>query len=173
MYIDKDLNFKEIHVLNDKSVPEIKMKINKTDIKATFNNKYFTLNENMTTAVIDETIIPVVKIEDIVYPMYIPDNTHLVSQDVIAKTVGERVILSFDGDKPFILVEETVNKEDEFTIIPTYGEPLLIVDTIGCISDNSVSWASNGMEYYIASDVMSQEELLGVAASINTLPVAK
>ncbi len=173
IYIDKDLNFKEVHVLNDKSVPELKMKITKTDIKATFNNRYFTLNDNMTTAVVEETTQPVMKIEDIIYPMYIPENTHLSSQDAIEKTIGERIILTFDGEKPFVLVEETAHREDEFTVIPTYGDPFLIIDTVGYISDNAVSWISNGMEYYIASDVMSQLELLEVATSINALPVMK
>ncbi len=173
IYLDKDLNFKEVHVLNENNNPEIKMMITKTDIKATFKDKYFTLNENMATAMMEESITPVMKIEDVVYPMYIPENTYLNSQDPITKTIGERVILTFDGEKPFILVEETASIEEEFTIIPTYGEPMIIVDTIGAVSDNSVLWNNHGMEYYLASEVMGSQELLEVASSISVLPVIK
>jgi hypothetical protein len=91
----------------------------------------------------------------------------------MAKTSGERIFLNFEGDKPFVLVEETATKEEEFTIIPTYGEPAMLVDTVGAIADNSVSWISNGLEYYVASDAMSIEELVNIATSINTIPVGK
>ena len=173
VYFDKKLNIKEVQVLNDENNTEIKVKFNKTDMKATYKAKYFTLNENMQTAVIDETVETVTKIEDIIYPMYVPDKTSLGSQDTVSKTIGERIILTFEGEKPFILVEETANKEDEFTTIPTYGEPVMLVDTFGSISDNSVSWISNGLEYYVASDAMTIDELVDIAKSINTDPVGK
>ncbi|MDD2203111.1 MAG: hypothetical protein PHT75_04400 [Bacilli bacterium] len=173
VYFDKKLNIKEVQVLNSKNNTEIKVKITKTDTKATYNTKYFTLNENMQTAIIDEKTESVLKIEDVIYPMYIPENTSLGSQNTIAKSSGERIILTFEGEKPFILVEETVNKEEEFTTVPTYGEPAMLIDTVGSISDNSVSWISNGLEYYVASDVMNIEELVDVAKSINTIPVGK
>ena len=105
--------------------------------------------------------------------MYIPENTALSSQDTIAKTNGERIILTFSGDKPFVLIEETVDIKDEFEIIPTIGEPTMLVDTVGLVSSNSVSWISGGMEYYIASDVLSNEEMVMVAKSISTIPVMK
>ena len=64
-------------------------------------------------------------------------------------------------------------KEDEFTVIPTYGEPYLLIDTVGALTDNSISWSSNGIDYYLVSDVMSQDEILEVARSVNTIPVMK
>jgi hypothetical protein len=173
IYLDKKLNFKEVHVLNENNNTEIKMVFTKIDMKATFNNKYFTVNENMATAIIDNTTQVVTKIEDIIYPMYIPANTHLTSQDTVEKTSGQRIILTFEGDKPFVLVEETANKEDSFTIIPTYGDPIQLTDTVGYVSENTVSWISNGIEYYLASDVINQDELLQVAESISAIPVGK
>jgi outer membrane lipoprotein-sorting protein len=173
VYFDKDLNLKEVQVLDDENTPGIKVKFTKADMKATYNTKYFTLTENMQTAVIEETVDSVTKIEDVIYPMYIPEKTSLSSQDTIAKDVGERIILTFEGEKPFILVEETANKEEEFTTIPTYGEPSMLIDTVGSISENSVSWISNGLEYYVASDAMSIDELVSIATSINAIPVGK
>ncbi|MEG0995308.1 MAG: outer membrane lipoprotein carrier protein LolA, partial [Bacilli bacterium] len=78
--------------------------------------------------------------------------------------------LSFDGEKPFLLVEETSNTEQDFTIIPTFGEPYLMVDTVGALTDNSLSWTSNGIDYYIVSDVMNKIELLEIAKSISIIP---
>ena len=111
-------------------------------------------------------------LDDIVYPLYLPSGTVLEQQEKVTKTNGERVILTFTGEKSFTLVEETALKEDEMTIIPTYGEPSFVNDTIGAITDNSLNWISNGIEYYIVSDVMSSDELLNVAKSIDIKAVA-
>ena len=53
------------------------------------------------------------------------------------------------------------------------GEPYMFMDTIGALSDNSLTWSSGNIEYYLVSDVMNQEELIEVASSINVLPTMK
>ena len=119
-----------------------------------------------------EKVAPTATLEDIIYPLYLPSGTVLQDQEKVSKTDGERVILTFAGDKGFTLVEETATKETEFTIIPTFGEPGFVNDTIGAITDNSLNWISNGVEYYMVSDVMNTVELLDVANSINVTAVA-
>lgn len=173
IYLDKNLNMKEIHVLNESGATEIKMTFTNIDKSPTFNDDDFDLTKNLETAVIDEVVKPVVSIDDIIFPMYVPNNTSLKAQDTIEYEGGERIILTFGGDKPFVLIEETVSIGDDLEVIPTLGEPTLLIDTIGSLSTNSVSWISNGMEYYIASETLSNEELVMVAKSIGTIPVMK
>ena len=91
----------------------------------------------------------------------------------IAKDNGERVILTFDGEKPFLLVEETANVEKDFSIVPIFGEPSFLNDTVGAITDNSLSWTSGGIDYYIVSDVMGKTELIEIANSISAIPIMK
>ena len=79
---------------------------------------------------------------------------------------GERVILTFAGDRDFILIEETAAVSSEFEIIPVYGDPMLVADTIAALSANSLSWSSNKVDYYIASNELSQEEMLTIASSL-------
>ena len=111
-------------------------------------------------------------LDDIIYPLYLPTGTVLEDQEKVSKTDGERVILTFGGDKGFTLVEETVAREKEFTVIPTYGEPLQVNDTIGAVTSNSLNWISGNVEYYIVSDAMSSNELLDIANSINVSSVS-
>lgn len=173
IYMDKKLNIKEIHVLNVDNQKEISFKITKMDMKATFNTKYFTLSNNMEAASINNIEIPVIDIDSIIYPMYIPANTSLNAQDSVTTENGERLILTFVGEKPFILVEEAVAKQEELTIVPMSGEPVLLSNTIGALSDNSITWIVNGVEYYIASDSLSKDELVMISESIASLPVMK
>lgn len=112
-------------------------------------------------------------IEDIIYPMYLPTNTYLQSQETINTDDGQRLILTFSGDSPFTLIEETVSYEEEHLIIPTFGELTHLSDTVGVVNDNSVNWFSNGVEYFVVSEKLSTDELLEVARSISVLPVSK
>ena len=142
----------------------------KTETKPQSNSiKEYTVIPITMTMNGDET--KVATLEDVVYPLYLPNGTVLKEQEKVEKTDGERVILTFSGDKGFTLVEETAVKEKEFTIIPTYGEPGFINDTIGAITDNSLNWISNGVEYYMVSDVMNTIELMDIANSINVSAV--
>ena len=112
-------------------------------------------------------------LDDIIYPMYLPVNTYLTSQEKVATEDGERLILTFTGDSSFTLVEETVSYSSRPEIIPTYGDVELIGNSLAVINDNSANWFDNGIEYYVVSDVMSTEELLQVVRSISVLPVSK
>ena len=49
----------------------------------------------------------------------------------------------------------------------------MLMDTIGAMTDNSLTWTSGGIEYYIVSDVMNQDELLEIAQSISVIPTMK
>ena len=109
------------------------------------------------------------KVDDKVFPLYLPSNTKLSDKEVIATESGERVIMTFAGDNPFILVQETVKPSKNLEIIPTYGEPYMLIDTVGSLTDTSYTWTSNGVEYYIVSDQMDKNELLEVAKSINVV----
>ena len=113
------------------------------------------------------------KLDDIIYPMYLPENTYLSSQDTVTTTSGERIILTFDGDKPFMLVQETASIPNYLTTILVDGEPELFADTVGVVSDSSVTWVSNGIEYYVVSDKLDKNELLSVAKSVSVMPVGK
>lgn len=112
-------------------------------------------------------------IEDVIYPMYIPTNTYLSNKEKVNKEDGERLILTFDGDNPFMLIEETVTYEEEHLIIPTYGDLELMASTVAIVNDNSVNWIDNNIEYYVVSDKLSKNELLDIARSISVLPVSK
>ena len=172
--IDKKLNIKEVKVYDSNNIIHMSMKFKSIDYSPTFKDNYFELETIMSTfSSSKEMFKSVMELDDSIYPLVIPSGTKLVSEEKVQKSDGERVIMTFDGEKPFILVEETANAENEFTIIPTYGEPFQLMDSLGVMTNNSLSWTSNGIEYYIISDVLKQDELIEIAQSINVLPTMK
>ncbi len=169
VYLNKDLDITSVEVLNSDDKVHMKMSFNKIELNKDYDNDYFLINSNMS----GEVSKTMEELDAIAYPMYIPVNTYLTSQDKVSLDNGERVILTFDGDKPFMLVEETINVTDDVDTDIIYGDPYLIGDSIASVTDYSISWMSNGVEYYLVSDVMDYMEMIDVAESISVSAVAK
>ncbi len=150
---------------------------NNTENNNTMNNSNNNNNQNnnntssnQETSSNEETTA---KINDVIYPMYLPDNTYLTSQDTVDTKDGSRLILTFGGDSSFVLVEETASKSDEGLVIPVSGEFDFLSDVIGVIGNKSLSWHSNGIDYYMTSDTLEVAELVEIARSVSVLPVSK
>lgn len=170
--LGKDLKIKNVKVYDANNSIKMEMTFKDIDYSPTFKDGYFELETIMRT--FDEVgVVQSSNLDDSIYPLFLPVGTRLANSEKVKMTDGERIIMTFDGDKPFLLVEETANVMDEFTVIPTYGEPYMLMDTFGVATDNSLSWASNGIEYYLVSDVMGKDELVEIAQSISVLPTMK
>ena len=112
-------------------------------------------------------------IENIIYPLYIPSNTYLTSSETVETATGNRVILTFSGEKNFVLIEEPSVAATTMEIVPVYGEPLILTETIGALSANSLSWDVKNISYYLASTELSVSEMQLIANSLgNTTLVA-
>ena len=172
--VSKKLNIKQISVYDKNGSIAINMKINKINYHPLFNRNYFKIKNIMKSYKVSKNQTKkTTKLDDSIYPLFIPKGTKLFNEEKLKKDVGERIIMTFNGKKPFVLVEETSNKLDEFTIIPTSGEPYRLMDTLGVMNDNSLSWTSSGIDYYIVSDVLNKQELVEVAQSINLVQTSK
>ena len=162
---DKDKKLKSVLVYDDSDVVCIKVQFNKIDYKANLGDKEFDIEEISVFNGSNETTNS--SLDDIIYPLYVPSNTYLHDKQTINTENGKRVILTFNGDRNFVLIEEETALQDEFVTVPVYGDPLMLSNTIGALSSNSLSWTSNYVDYYLAGNDLSTEELLTIADSLN------
>lgn len=170
IFIDNDLNFKHVEVFDSNGIVKLKMVFNDIDFNSNYDDDYFDLDKNLTVSA--DVSADVSKLSDVLYPMYIPQNTYLSSQDTVSTDGGERIIMTFSGDYPFMLVEETINKSEQL-VTSVYGEPLQLSDSIGIIDDSSITWISDGIEYYLVSNSLNQEQLIEVANSLSVASIKK
>ena len=98
----------KVEILSTDGTTGITMNFTKIEWSKKFEKDYFTLNANIKEDCCKETK-ETGSIEDIIYPMYIPVGTKFQNQEVVKSDGSERVILTFEGEKPFILVEELSN----------------------------------------------------------------
>lgn len=172
--VDKNYIIKSVYVYDKDGNVNMKVDYTTIDMKAKFNKNYFILEENMETYMKDsDNDFKVSKLDDAIYPMYLPEGTYLKTEKTVQMDTGSRIILTFSGNKSFMLVEEPTMKEDELTVIPTNGEIDMFSDTIAVVDNSSITWSSDGVDYYMVSSDMSKEELLDVAKSVTTLPINK
>ena len=147
----------------------ITLKISKIDFKNKLKEEDFNIDdiesssETTTTSSIDE----------VMYPMYLPVGTKFKSEETIKSDESERVILTFSGDKSFILIEEASLVPDELEVTTTSGELVFYENILGSLNESSLNWSMNGKDYYLIGNNMSNDELLKVASSMSVAAITK
>ena len=169
VYLDNDKNISVVEVLDSNGLCKMKMKFNNIDYSSDYDIDYFNLNSNMSVSSEIEQFSS--KLDDVVYPMYIPQNTYLSSQDKVSLDGGERIIMTFSGDYPFMLIQETIDFDN--SVVSVSGEPLQLSNSIGILDDTSITWIDDGVEYYLVSNVLNQYELIDVAKSMTVASIQK
>ena len=175
IYFDNNMNIKKVIVFDDNNNERIITKFTKVDMKPKISKDNFKIDEyikddgnniknNCETGNCDKTVSNV--LEDIIYPLYLPNNTYLTSSEKVGEN-GNRVILTFSGDKSFTIVEENTLLPTSFEITPVYGDPILLNDTLGVISDNSVRWNKGTVSYFMTSNTLTGAEMVMIASSMN------
>ena len=177
IYFNSEKNITKVEVLDKEENVKMSLNIVSIEFDVKLEDDLFNVDKyqkqeptpkNDTKSNTENTIT---SLDEIIYPMYVPAETYLTGQNVVSTDFGERVILTFSGESQFTLVQENPNETENNQYV--YGDPYLILDTVGSITDYSVSWISNGVEYSVMSDSMEIDELLTVAQSINVKAVGK
>lgn len=190
IYFDKDMNITGVEVYNKEDIIKIKVTFKSVNMKAKLKEDDFVLDDLIdTNTKTDDKNTDNTKctgsncpeqkkcegkdcdkttssLDSIIYPLYIPMNTHLKSSETVETAGGDRVILTFSGEKNFVLVEETSKVSNEFEVIPVFGDPLMLDKTIAALSSNSISWNAENVSYYLVSSDLSSSEMINVAKSL-------
>lgn len=100
------------------------------------------------------------------YPVVNFENTKMTDEKAIREGGMDRVILTFEGDKAFTVMQQPVMKETSMLPVTSPGDPVDLGFTIGAITDTSISWEKDGVAFFVASSKLTREEMMEVAASM-------
>ena len=177
LYFDSKQNLKKVVVYDTEDIASIKVEYNKIDYKANLSKKDFDVNTLIDSNIKDtdkgENTEETSVLDDIVYPLYIPANTYLKGKETINTESGDRVILTFNGDKNFVLIEEVSNVNEEFEVVPIYGDPLMLSNTIGAMGTNSLYWSVDNVDYYLVSNDLTTSEITSIADSLSVANIVE
>ena len=166
---NKDMIPEVVSVFDKEGHESVTLKFSKLNFNVDMDEDYFELDSikceecSQTTSTLDE----------VVYPMYLPNGTKFKSEETVKTDDSERVILTFSGDKSFILIEEASKSGEEFEVTTTSGELVFYENVLGTLSDASFNWTMNGKDYYLIGSNLTNEELLKVAASTSVVALSK
>jgi hypothetical protein len=166
---DKDMKQELVKVYNKDGIENITFKITDLKFDTNLDKDYFSVNNLDTDKYKNVSGV----IDEIVYPMYLPSGTKFKSEETIKTDESERVILTFTGDKSFILIEEASKNPEEFEVTSVSGELVFYENVLGTLNDKSLNWSQNGKDYYLISENLTNEELLKVASSTSVVALTK
>lgn len=169
----KDLAPVSVEVMDPDKNVLVTVKFTKVAFNASFNKDDFDMKKNMTGAQLEVPVMAELENKEfsLKYPAEM-DNIKLVDEKEIATENGKRFVLTYEGDKSFTLIAEKAEVV-ESTTVPTsiLGNPVDLGYTVGAISDKSIAWTYEGVDYTIASQSLTQEELVDIARSVQATPV--
>jgi outer membrane lipoprotein-sorting protein len=167
----KDLSPASVKVMDPDRKALVTVKFSNTKFDATFDKKDFDMAKNMTGAQLEVPVMADLKDKEftVKYPTAEIPGVSLLDEKLITTENGKRVVLTFDGEKSFTLIQEkAVVQSSAVTATTVSGEPIDLGFTIGAITSNSISWTQQGVDYTLASSDLTEEEMMMLARSLET-----
>jgi hypothetical protein len=168
--------------LRKKDLAPVSVKVMDTDRKALltvefsnveFNKKFdddaFDTSKNMTGARLEVPAMAEGKeqVMEVMYPSQLPEGVQALEEKEVKSADGTRVIMTFGGKKSFTLVQEKAEVLPATSMpVPVNGDPVDLGFTVGALTGQTLTWSYNGVEFTLASDDLTPEEMVMVASSV-------
>ncbi|MEH7249958.1 outer membrane lipoprotein carrier protein LolA [Neobacillus niacini] len=146
----------------------VTVEFSKVKFNASFDDSDFDMKKNMTRA--DLNLPVMADSKDTAFTVKYPTadiDAELVDEKEVKLENGKRVVLTYEGEKSFTLVQEKVTVK-EASATPTYvdGDLVDLGITIGAVSNGSITWTVDGVDYMIASNNLTEKELVEIARTV-------
>ncbi|WP_010098109.1 LolA family protein [Ornithinibacillus scapharcae] len=171
IYFDKE-NYTPtmVKILDTDGNAIVEVKFKSFELDPSFNDKDFEIEQNMASATPEDMPTSgdgVIEELEVMSPVNTA-GAELIDRVEVELDNGKRIISTFQGEKNFTLVQE---KKD---VVETLSSPVEVngdivnlgFGAVGALSDNALEWDYNGMNFYLASDQLTREELIEVAQSV-------
>ncbi|WP_164214626.1 outer membrane lipoprotein carrier protein LolA [Virgibacillus sp. YIM 98842] len=163
-----------VKVLDHDGNALVEVNFSSFDKEAAFEDDDFTMEKNMAGGAADEPTSGQATEESpftVVFPSYMA-GAELTEQKEVELENGKRVILSYTGDKNFTLIQEQLDVQSTLSSPEEVnGDIVNLGHSIGAISENMIEWSSGGMDFILASDQLTQEEMVQIAQSVENQEV--
>ncbi len=165
----KTLAPKKVRVLDTDRNELVTVEFGKMNFKPKFGQADFDVKKNMTGAQLE---FPVTAPGDSVsfqakYPTAEIAGVEAKAEKKVLTAGGEQLILTFAGNgKSYTLIESRAEVAKTVSSTTEMGEPVDLGYTIASVTDHSVSWTYEGVDFLLASNDLTKEELITVAGSV-------
>ena len=159
-----------VKIMNKERNVVVEMKFDKFTFDPKFGKTDFEVEKNMTGAQLeggsqheDEENTSF----DVRYPSEEIAGTVLVGEKVIQENDREQVVMTFAGDgKSYTLIQGKAEVAETVSSIMQIGDPVDLGFTVATVTDHSISWTYDGVDFMLASKDLTREEMIAVAGSV-------
>lgn len=165
----KDLSPAVVKVMDTDRNALVTVEFSKVKFNSSFEKADFDMKKNMTRAEIGMPAMAEAGDQSftVMYPTLELEGTELKDEKNVKIEEGKRVILTYEGKKSFTLVQEKAKaKAASTTPIYVEGDLVDLGATIGAVTDHSLSWSLDGIDFMIASNDLTRDEMIEVAKSV-------
>lgn len=105
------------------------------------------------------------------YPAINWEGTTLSDEQVMKTENGQRIIMTFSGEKEYVVIQEPARKPMNQLPVSIEGDPVDLGFAVAALTEQSIQWEVEGVAFFVASDTLSKEELITVANSMTVTEV--
>ncbi|HLO10873.1 MAG TPA: outer membrane lipoprotein carrier protein LolA [Pseudoneobacillus sp.] len=166
----KDLSPAVVKVMDPDRNALVTVEFSNVKFDASFDKDDFDMKKNMSRATVGLPAMAEVAGNEfaVKYPSAEIPGVSLIEEKEVTIEDGKRIVLTYGGgEKSYTLIQEKA------VAVPTFGstsfvkgEPVDLGFTVGALTERSITWTQNGVDYMIASNDLSQEEMVMLARSV-------
>lgn len=168
--LNKDLDPQQVRIMDQDQKELVRLDFSKVKFNAKFDKNSFDMESNMSSAQFEVPTFSGAGEEfEVLYPTYTA-NLNIVNEREVAQGADDsKVVLNYaDEDKSFTLMQQkNTAVETASRLTMSSGEPVDLGFTVGAMTDQSITWNFNGVDYLLVSNNLGQDELMAIARSVN------
>lgn len=167
--LQKDLTPDTVQVKDKDQNVIVTVKFKNFKVNPALDKKTFDVKQNMTASRIEDSkpASAAGAAFKVKYPTAEISGTKLSSMKPEVTQKGEKYVLQYSGKKPFTLIES--QSKEALSVVPTFasGDPANLGFAFGAAGDHTLAWSHEGTDYFLASEKLTNEELVAIAQSVN------
>lgn len=170
--VDKETGYPtEVLIYDNQGDLYIRVVYTKIEMEPSFSDDEFKIDETMNMARMNYSDDYEYTDRVIAYPTYYPEGMLLAKEDITSSSDGKEVlsIMKFAStNESFTLIQEFVNDSNNKKYVVETGEIIHVLGSFAIKKEASVMVFYNGIEYTVASNDISNEEMISVLESFMT-----
>src|SRR5699024_10099712 len=152
-----------VRVLDKDKQPQVEVRFAAFELNPSFAKGDFQTEETLASAASSDVSLGQ-EAEEFPFTITLPLNTlgaELTEQKELETDEGKRVILTYEGPKNFTLIEQQESLLEASTSLDERsGEMIYLAHALGFMTKQTIEWNKDGMDYLLASDELTREELI-------------
>ncbi|MCF6139355.1 LolA family protein [Pseudalkalibacillus berkeleyi] len=144
----------------------VDVKFKKTKLNSKIDDGAFDMERNMEGAQLEvPTMAAGEKELTPLFPKFIPEGSSLLNQ--LANDDGDEIILTYAGDKPFTIIQRQAVVAPAMKMLTMHEGNLVDLGfAVGVLSGKTLNWSVDGVDYYLSSSELTQEDMAAIASSM-------